>query len=71
MLSQRSPIPTPPIPYPPTPPYNLKDFKLLPVCASHTQYLAEDDLRGQVLWGATQCPCPALDSFGEPEICDL
>ena len=47
----------------PTPP-NLEH------CAVES-YLAEDDLRREVLRGPTQCPRPPLHSLGEPEICDL
>lgn len=44
---------------------------VLHVCTNSAQYLAEDDLWGQVLWRAAQSPSPALDSFGEPKVCDL
>lgn len=34
-------------------------------------HLAEDDLWGQILWGAAQRPGPALHAFGKAKICDL
>lgn len=34
-------------------------------------HLAEDNLWGQIFWGATQCPGPALYTFGEAKICHL
>lgn len=34
-------------------------------------YLAKDYLWSQIFWGATQCPGPALYSFGKAKICYL
>lgn len=36
-----------------------------------TAHLAEDDLWGQILWGAAQRPGPALHALGEAKIRDL
>lgn len=37
-------------------------------CQAH---LAENDLWSQIFWGATQCPGPALHTFGKAKICNL
>lgn len=34
-------------------------------------HLAENDLWGQIFWGAAQCPGPALYTFCEAKICHL
>ncbi len=34
-------------------------------------HLAENNLWGQIFWGAAQCPGPALYTFGEAKICHL
>lgn len=34
-------------------------------------HLAENNLWGQIFWGATQCPGPALHTFGKAKICHL
>lgn len=34
-------------------------------------HLAENNLWGQIFWGATQCPGPTLHTFGKAKICHL
>lgn len=34
-------------------------------------HLAENNLWGQIFWGATQCPGPPLYTFGKAKICHL
>ena len=46
-------------------------FRVIWSLQKKVSYFAQDDFWCQVLWGPAQGPCPALDTLGKAEICDL